>query len=597
MCSAASFLMMPLALTVSLVAFFAVGLVIVSLHLRSDWRVPPSLLALLVVACASAVGYGFFWIYFINPLWGRLTTVALVTFLFSCLIEAPSRMKVLRLFWLPDLWIPFALMLSAGLFLTAIAYLGVDSKTVCPNEDLLFVLRRLIPPGTGAGPDYLIQKHWVDGLSGGFPPWNMVLDPDGARTTVADRAPLLAGIVLMFNSLIPGSYRFVYFMAITSAASLAWIPAIWSLARSAGLNLTRTTALIATLTLLFYFLFSTVFSWPKALSGSLYVGAFILLFLERNSESTTTSLRSIILGAGFAGLAYVTHNSTGLLLLVTAALLLLPKRRLSLAHTIIAAGVFLAIAAPYTILKSTHEIAPSQLAKFTLTNNLIKTVPRSEFDAMSTLDAVNKYYSTLTLQEIIHFKVDNIAEIFIMPCLLQCADMSIKESQAMELMPIMASLKFFNFGWLITIPLLLMGSEILGLPSNWNRLQIVSRDCLSIALSGLLVYALIAFHHVTNIVSSGFILLLITALGIMIFSLPKKMIALFVVLVAANFIWYTVMIFREDHLALLYPMLALAFLAAAGLIFLILASIKLNNEDSVKNNTLDKGSADVGEHI
>jgi hypothetical protein len=75
------------------------------------------------------------------------------------------------------------------------------------------------------------------------------------------------------------------------------------------------------------------------------------------------------------------------------------------------------------------------------------------------------------------------------------------------------------------------------------------------------------------------------------------MIALFVVLVAANFIWYTVMIFREDHLALLYPMLALAFLAAAGLIFLILASIKLNNEDSVKNNTLDKGSADVGEHI
>ncbi len=564
---------MPAALAACLVVFVALGIVIASALSDAGWKVRPSLVSLLIFGCSSALGYSFFWVYLANPVWGKLATLMLVVTTSAYFIEVPSRRGVIKLLQIPDVWIPLGLCLSVGLFLTTITYLGAESYPACLEESVNFVNRRLQDTGS---PDYLLQKVWVDGLTNGTPPWNLVVDPAVARTTVADRPPLLAGIVLTFNSLIPQTYRFEYFMAMTSAASLAWIPAIWALARTAGLSLARSSALVVTLAFVFYFWFSTIFGWPKALSGSLFIGAFLLLFHQHEPRDKRMPLKSVVLGAGFAGLSFVSHFSAGLLLLVTGILLVSPNRWLGANRVIVGALVFLAIALPYVTLKSGHETSSSHLAKYTFTGDFIHTLPQAEFDSMSTLDAVRKFYSTLTLQEIIENKSMNIAGIFNAPCLLRCTDVSVKRSREMELWPILGSLKLFNLGWFVLVPLIAIGSTRLGLPPHWNQIRSIARDCLLIASTGLLGFSIVAYGSVSNIVSSGFMLLLAAAVGVALFSLPWAIVGVFSLLVAANFLWFTSQIFGEDTLKLLYPMLAFAVVTLFGLLMITVASARID---------------------
>ncbi len=569
----------PAAFIVCLVAFFSVGLVMTSMLWHIGWRVRPSLLALLVVGCSSALGYGFFWLYLASPIVGKLATFALVAALPFYFLIHSSRMKIKELIRLPDLWIPFVLVFSAGLFLTAITYAVVEHGAVCHKNDTRFVERQF----AAGGADYLIQDFWANSMTQGSPPWHAVLDPQNARTVVSDRPPLLAGIVLIFKSLVPEAYAFVYYMAMTSVASLAWIPAIWGLARTAGLTLARTSALIVTLTFVFYFWFSTIYSWPKALSGSLFVGAFLLLFLDRKNETESMSLKSIILGAGFAGLSFATHNSTALLLQVMALLMLMPNRWLGLKHTTIAACVFLAITMPYMVLKSVNEVSSSSLAKWTFSGPLVRSLPQAEYDAMSILDVMRRTYSTLSWREIIRVKAHSVASIASPPCLLGCDKMSFKLSRGHEFWSILGSLKLFNLGWLILVPLLLGGIR-LGLPPPWVRVRVVARDCILVALPGLIGFALLTFDGVSNIVSSGFMLLLFAAMGLPLFSLPWKIIALFSLLVVANFLWFTVNVYNEEDFVILdFTLLALALLATGVLAAIIKASARVDHADSPLN--------------
>ena len=310
------------------------------------------------------------------------------------------------------------------------------------------------------------------------------------------------------------------------------------------------------------------------LSGVLFIGGFILLFLDRGSDAQPVSLRPIILGASFAGLSYVTHFSTSLLLLGMVPLMLMPKKWLGVKHTIVAACVFLAIITPYMTFKSAHE-GPSQLSKYGLARNLIKITPVDEYDAMTTFEALRRVYSTLTWQEIIQSRSRNVAEIFTPPCLLQCDGKDFKLSLEIESGAkgsFVASLKLFNLGWLILAPLLLIGSSRLGLPTYWNQIQVAARDCLLVALSGLFVYSLFTFGPVNNVATSGFMLLLVTASGIVLFSLPYQAIGLFSLLVISNFLWFAYQIFREDNLTLVYPLLVLAILVVIGLLAMLKAA-------------------------
>lgn len=564
-CSLAGYLFIPAVFAVCLVALLAIGLALTFVLWHGGWRVRPALLPMLVIGCSSALGYGFFWLFLANPTIGKYTTILIVVA--AAYVLVARRTTVVDIWRLPDLWIPLILMLLVGLFLTSITYVGIEEGAVCPLYDPSFVLRRLILAGS---PDYLIQKIWMDRLWAGTPsPWNTVLE-EVSLSTLADRPPLLAGIALMFKKFTGGYAPQGYFMAMSSAASLAWVPAIWGLARTAGLTLARSSALIATLAFVYFFWFATIFSWPKMLSGALCVGSVLFIFNNHKGESQSQS-QSVILGAGFAGLSFLAHFSSAMCLVGMVPLLVMPKRWPGVRRTLIGMCVFLAIALPYLALKSAHE-GSSSVSKYMLTGNFIQSIPADEFKALSTIDAIRRAYSALTWPEIVQNRLNNAAKLFTAPCLFQCAGKSVKHSRDFEQVPILASLKLFNLGWLIVIPLLLIGRKRMGLSPPWNQVRTVSGECISVALFGLLVFLLIAFSHVNNSATSGFALLLVSAAGIAIFSLPAKVVGLFSLLVMANFCWFTVRIFRDDNLILVYPLLALAVLAIVGLGTLIRAS-------------------------
>lgn len=604
-CSFSS-LIMPMAIALCLASFFAVGLAIISCLRRLEKLSRSPLATILVVGATSACGYLFFLIYFLSSTAGIIATLLLLVFVFTSFCLPRSRKNALEIIRLPDFWVPFILSILAGVFISSITYIGVEKRVVdvwqvdpvtskidfggkqknavCPIYDANFVHRRTI----GGSPDYLIQLLWVNGLSNDNPPWNVVLDENVARSTVADRPPLLAGVVLLFNSIVPNNLKYIYFMAMTAAASLAWMPAVWGLVRTAGLSLKRSTAFTSTVIFIYYYFMSTIYSWPKMLSGSLFVGSFILLFCRNNFLSKHPDTKQIIIGASLAGLSLLTHNSSALLLFVMALCLLMPSRWLGFKRTALGVMVCCAMILPYASLKNMHENSTSNLAKYTFTNNLIKIIPSEEYESLSTLAAMRKYYSMLSWKEILNYKLTNIREIFSPPCFLLCSESTARQSLYAEFWGILGCLKYFNVGWVIIICICVFGICKSSLSLSWSFAKPVVTDCLLVSSAGLLIFASLAFNNVNNIVSSGFVILLTVASGIPVFLLNTAMLCVFSSIIVANFVFFAVATFREEELMLSYPMLITSMVAVSGIIVLNIIIIRSRQSLSCEwpSNTL-----------
>ena len=209
-----------------------------------------------------------------------------------------------------------------------------------------------------------------------------------------------------------------------------------------------------------------------------------------------------------------------------------------------------------------------------------------EFNAMTTLDAVRSVYSAMTWQEIIQNRLDSIkGNLFYSFCWFSpCDGQTFKQSRDMESISIGPSMKLFNLGWLILVPLLWIGGVKFGLSPHWNRIRVVSRDCLLVAFSGFLIFLIVSFSNVNNSATSAFMLLFMAATGVVLFSLPLKIVGLFSLLVATNFIWFTSQVFGEDDLILFHPLLALTFLSAISLIAIIMVSARIDHVDSLALN-------------
>lgn len=531
------------------------------------WLRAAHLVPLVAVGGAALVGYAFFWAYLFSPVVGRLLSIGLGLGMFIALADQSSRTSLCTTIRQRDVWVPFSLMGALGLLYIAITYAGVLDRPSCAGADVLFVTDRLL--GTGS-PDYLIQKMWVDGLFRGYAPWNNVLDPDLSRTTVADRPPLLAGMTLSFYSFIPAPLQFFYFMAMTSAASMGWIAAVWSLARSAGLSASRTTALVVCMSLTYYFWFSSIFTWPKALSGALYVGAFILLILEPYLDRRRVDSRSFALGSAFAALSMVAHFSAGLLLLVTAAFMLAPRLFPGIRNVAIGAVLFSVVAGSYLWVKARHETNLSNQTKYTFSVPDTDPVEPLEYKGLSTTEAIKRAYSKISWQEIVSYKAYNIGSIFRLGCFLACDGKSLKESLwGSELIPVLGSMKLFNLGWLLFLPMGALFHRICR-TDDVRRAQLTSRICLALAFAGLLIYALASFRQgVSNILSTGFTLLLFSAVGVLLFSMRWRLIAAFAFATTAYFVTLVILMVRDDRLLLNPAMLPIMFFAivAMALIF------------------------------
>lgn len=572
LCTPAAYLLVAVFFVIALGAYAALGLH-GAIAMRARGWIPRELSLLAAFGIAAVIAYALFWLYLWKPAVGRISSLGALLMAGAAYLDAGAWRRVRAAWDDPDIRTPLLLTGLIGLLYIALTYAWVFPRQSCAATDEAFVVDRIL--GTGS-PDYLIQKIWADGLYHGRPPWNYMLDPDLSRTTVADRPPLLGSMALLLYPLLPESLRFLGFMAATTAASLAWLAALWALLRCAGTPIARTALAALAVSQTYYFWHSSIFTWPKALSGAFAVGAIVLL-LRPAIHSVPNRPAVTLVAAVLAALSVLGHFSAALLLLVTALLLLHPRLFPGWRTSVAAGAVFLFIGGSYFLLKSTMETNLSNQTKYTLSVPDTSPVEPAEYKGLSTIEAVKRAYGKITLREAIGNKLYNLGSIFRPGCFLACPGESAKQGLwSSELLPILGSMKLLNFGWLLfLVPLVALFPSA----APWRR----SLQCLefspqvrratlvylAVAAAGLLVYGIASFRQgVSNILSSGFMLLLFAAVAARMFSLPYRWIWAFVAAPAAYFTALVYSMGLADRLHHNPPLLALLVVVVGAVLVL-----------------------------
>ncbi|HTD32157.1 MAG TPA: hypothetical protein VK665_00750, partial [Candidatus Elarobacter sp.] len=244
----------------------------------------PATTATLAFAVTAFAGYAVFWCYFLSPVAGKLASALwLVSFVVALMVLRRARVS-------RDEAIPLALAFLAGLFYLAALYLpavGIDAG------HRFFVMR----PGDNLLPQLVAERmyHGQD-LHHFLGDW-----------LSSDRPPLQSGIILLvrpvFRAL--GAYADAGFEIAGIVAQLVWVPSAWLLCVRAGFSPRRRALVMAFLIFSGFFLYNTVYTWPKLLASGLCVAAFVCaLRWERENRDA-----ALVVAGVCAALALLAHGS------------------------------------------------------------------------------------------------------------------------------------------------------------------------------------------------------------------------------------------------------------------------------------------------
>lgn len=527
----------------------------------------PHLIPIFCFGVISIIGYLFFLIFNFDEKIGNIIGLFPLLFIIIVCCKISFRDDIISVLSNKEIYIPFLLMFMIGLFYISIINIGYIEEYKCAGKNLSFIANRLFSEHSSS--DYLIQKLWVDNLFNGRSPWGFFLDPNHGKTLLSDRPPILAGVVLTYYSWVPSNLGFHFFMAMTTVLSLSWISAMWAILRTAKLPLLYSLLFIFALSQTYYFLFSTVFSWPKALSGTLLTGAFILLVLEPILTEKKLTAKEIILGSILGGLSIMTHNSTLLVLIPLCLILITPRLFPGVKLTIAGFTIVAIILLPWVFIKSNNEYSMSNISAYTMSTPAEEPMP-DDFLRLSAYEAAKITYSKLTIDEIINNKIINLKSIIHLPSSLD----ELLEHQENHVFPIVASLQLFNFAWLLLIfkfisRILKNKNTKYSITYSKNISKTVTLSAI-LSISALIVFAMINFRGgVSNIATSGIPILLFTFLGLIIFSLKIRHIIVFVILQTLYFYFIIFNKIINDNLVILYEMVALSLISSLLLIYSI----------------------------
>jgi hypothetical protein len=280
--------------------------------------------ATLVIAYAVAgvAGYAVFWSYFLKPELGRAVSTAwIVATPFA--LYALWRARLAR-----EEVVPLALTFATGLFYLAVLYLP---GTAMDAAQRFFVFRPM---------DNVIPQLFAEHLFQGADLLHFLGDWHGS-----DRPPLQTALLLLVRPALP--YLHVGLNAgyeIGGAiAQLVWLPAVRLLCLRAGFS-PRQRALVLAFTIFSgFFLYNTVYTWPKLLAAGLCIAA--LLFATEPARENANRNAGLVLAGVCAALALLAHGSA-VFFLLPAFVVALMVRRLPVTRALAfaaAAGVVLLV--------------------------------------------------------------------------------------------------------------------------------------------------------------------------------------------------------------------------------------------------------------
>jgi len=348
-------LLAPLAYALAFVLLLAPGYALARVLVRR-WRFDLAATPLLAYAISSLAGYAAFWVYLWSPLAGRVVSIGWMLAALAAVV-ALARRGFSR-----EEAFPLALTFLTGLFYVAVLYLP---STGIPAAQRFFVLRP---------PDNVIPQQFAERLYLGQDPRRLFGD-----WLSSDRPPLQTGIQLLIRPLAfapPGAERF-YEMA-GAVAQLAWLPAMVLLCARAGFSPRRRALVLALAIFSGYFLYNTVYTWPKLLAAAFSVGALVFALPSPRANRTA----SLAVAGSCAALALLAHGGA-VFFVVPAFVLLALARRLRLERGLAFAFVAaLLLLGPWSAYQRFYDPPGDRLLKMHLAG-IIAVDPRPALRAIA----------------------------------------------------------------------------------------------------------------------------------------------------------------------------------------------------------------------
>ena len=410
--------LVPAGYVVLFAVLIAPGYAVAQIVVRRCGFDPAATLAIAYTLTALA-GYAAFWCYLASPALGRAVTAAWV------LAAVAAPVAVLRTGIRRDAAMQLLLTFAVGLFYLAVLYLPA---TGIGAEQRFFVLR----PSDNVLPQLFAERIYTG------------QDPRVplAGWQSSDRPPLQTGIQLLVRPLFhvaPAHLRAEYEI-VGLIAQLLWLPAAWLLCVRAGMSSRRFVLALAIFS--GFFLYNTVYTWPKLLAAGFCVAALVFaLPAQRENRAASLTLAGIC-----AALALLAHGSSAFFVLPAVALVIAfrrpPARTLVAA---LAAGVLLLI--PWSAYQRFYDPPGDRLLKMHLAGT-------KGVDPRPAAAVIAEAYARTPLDDIVRNKLANVTTAVGAAPLLGSAGTSEPATQVnlwrlRERESVTAALGVVNLGWLV----------------------------------------------------------------------------------------------------------------------------------------------------
>lgn len=499
-----SLVLLPLCL-ISFVGFILPGLLFANL-LVHRYHLSMAFTLIFAIAISAFIGYLAFWIYFFNPNLGIVfSAIVLLTSMIN-LVTLHRRQLLMPLVKSPDFWWSSGLMLAVSLAYTAALYLidpGISPEILAQTRFL-----------EGFPPDNILPKLFADKLFHGQDPRPLLND-----WLSSDRPPLQTGIFLLQYPLtkiikLPTG---LHYQVLGTIAQCSWVAAVWALCRTMQLSGKQIAIVLSFAIFSGFFLFNSVYVWPKLLAGSLVILGFTLL-VRSLYQCRRPDTWEIALSAGAIALGILAH--TGVIFTLPAMLLMilrpysLPRFR----QIVIGVLIMGLLLIPWSCYQKFYEPPADRLAKWHIAGVI-------EPDSRSFSQALWDSYSHLSLGQIVSNKWENLkllaetsANSNDLTSILAIKQESPVEKRLKDFTHVFRALGVLNISWLLILMALLPKSRKMA-----ENLKMV-KPILAVSLLSLLVWVLVSFGPATTSIHQGsyttMILLFVGLAGVLTSHLP-----------------------------------------------------------------------------
>jgi hypothetical protein len=398
-----------------------------------------------VIGCL--IGYGALWVYFASRPAGQVYSYVSIGAAAVCAALLAARRPWRRALLLPEVLVPLVLMYLVSLFYIAATF-GCSVTTPVTDTNQLCHL-------SGITGDNLLPLIFADNVRHGDPR-ALVWDWQGSA-----RPPLQSGAVLLQTPLIQAAgWHITGYQVLATLLQVVWVPTLWALSRVLGLSTPRRAALVTLCVFTGFFLFNSVFTWPKLLAAGLVLTAFVLWF-----RSPSPSPLAYGLAGCAAGCAMLSHPGAAFALAPMGVALLLPRARPAIRLLVVTAVAAIVVVAPWTAYQRLYDPPGDQLMRQSLGGVV---------DDRPLVRTLREQYGSTAVPEIAHNKLVNVTTLAGYPN----SDYHLLgpgwpgRARDEEFRYVLFGLGLFNLGWLV-----------LAVPSTRRRM----RELLDVALLKLML--------------------------------------------------------------------------------------------------------------